>query len=529
MLKLEKRSLSTELALSLFLLLFLVESALFAYVYVHQSRFMRNELEKKADDFTASLSDILAGPMWDFDDEQVNKICANFLLDDIVDELCVFDLQGRPLFEYTRHPGTGNRIQRTADIVHKEQKIGTVELFVCLTAHNEKLVWLRNLTLAMLAGSLAVIFITTGMILRVLIRRPLGSLRHGIDRVAEGDYSYPFDDIRHTELSGIAVRIKEMASVIQSRESSLGQINAELQEEIAVRKTIEDKIRKSEAKSLALLDAIPDVILQFDRNGNCLDYRGRWTDAFTTSEKFIGKNLREILPAEIAQRFDEHIVAALDTHTIQFFEYDRLENGHTGHYECRMVSFSDDVALGIVRDITQNRMDAEEKSKLEERLRQAQKMEALGTLAGGVAHDLNNILSGIVSYPEMMLMDMAPDSPLRKPLMTVKEAGDRAATIVQDLLTLARRGVTVTEVVNINDILQQYLVSPELRRLKAYHPGIRIVTGLEERLLNISGSPVHLSKMIMNLVANAAEAMPDGGQIVCVDPEPVRRPAGSGV
>ena len=144
-----------------------------------------------------------------------------------------------------------------------------------------------------------------------------------------------------------------------------------------------------------------------------------------------------------------------------------------------MVSFSDDIALCIVRDITQNRMDAKEKSRLEERLRQAQKMEALGMLAGGVAHDLNNILSGIVSYPEMMLMDMAPDSPLRKPLMTVKAAGDRAATIVQDLLTLARRGVTITEVVNLNDILQQYLVSPELRRLKAYHPGIRIVTGLE--------------------------------------------------
>ncbi len=174
---------------------------------------------------------------------------------------------------------------------------------------------------------------------------------------------------------------------------------------------------------------------------------------------------------------------------------------------------SDDVALGIIRDITQNKKDAAEKNRLVEQLQQAQKMEAVGTLAGGVAHDLNNILSGIVSYPEMLLMDMAEDSPLRKPLLTIKESGEKAATVVQDLLTLARRGVTVTEIVNLNTILNQFLVSPELRKLKAYHPGITIVTDFEDGLLNILGSPVHLSKMIMNLIANAAEAMPYGGEI----------------
>ncbi len=88
-------------------------------------------------------------------------------------------------------------------------------------------------------------------------------------------------------------------------------------------------------------------------------------------------------------------------------------------------------------------------------------MEALGTLAGGVAHDLNNILSGIVSYPELLLMDIPLDSPQRKPILTIQKSGERAAAIVQDLLTLARRGVVNTNVVNLNSIITEYLKSPE--------------------------------------------------------------------
>jgi CheY-like chemotaxis protein len=140
-------------------------------------------------------------------------------------------------------------------------------------------------------------------------------------------------------------------------------------------------------------------------------------------------------------------------------------------------------------------------------------MEVVGTLAGGVAHDLNNILSGIVSYPDLIMMDLPEESPLRKPIQTIKKSGERAAAIVQDLLTLARRGVVATEVMNLNQIVDSYLNSPECEFLKKIHPGVKIESDLERNLLNILGSPVHLSKTVMNLVSNAAEAMPDGGKI----------------
>jgi len=164
--------------------------------------------------------------------------------------------------------------------------------------------------------------------------------------------------------------------------------------------------------------------------------------------------------------------------------------------------------MQLLEERNQNRL------KLESQLQKAQKMEAIGTLAGGVAHDLNNILSGIVSYPDLILMDLPAKSPLREPIVTIKQSGERAATIVQDLLTLARRGVAISEVVNLNTIIADQLKSPEFANLQSLYPSMKVDTRLEKGLLNIKGSATHLAKSLMNVISNAAEAMPDGGEIL---------------
>jgi CheY-like chemotaxis protein len=110
-------------------------------------------------------------------------------------------------------------------------------------------------------------------------------------------------------------------------------------------------------------------------------------------------------------------------------------------------------------------------------------------------------------------MDLPYDSPLIGPIQTIRESGKKAAAIVQDLLTLARRGVSVSEVVNLNDLVDEYLISPQFEKLKSYHPNVKVESHLDPALLNVMGSPIHLSKTVMNLVSNAAEAMPEGGSI----------------
>jgi ligand-binding sensor domain-containing protein/signal transduction histidine kinase/CheY-like chemotaxis protein len=155
--------------------------------------------------------------------------------------------------------------------------------------------------------------------------------------------------------------------------------------------------------------------------------------------------------------------------------------------------------------------------KLEEahgQLMQAHKMEAIGTLAGGVAHDLNNVLAGIVSYPELMLLNLSADDPLRKPILTIQRSGEKAAAIVQDMLCLARRGINIKEALNLNPIISEFMQGPEVEKILCYHTKVQMEVYLDEHLPDIMGSSIHLTRMLMNLVSNAAEAMPEGGEII---------------
>ena len=169
--------------------------------------------------------------------------------------------------------------------------------------------------------------------------------------------------------------------------------------------------------------------------------------------------------------------------------------------------------ISVIEDITERKRAEEERRRLEERLQRAEKMEALGTLAGGVAHDLNNVLGIVVGYSELLLDDLDESSSARSEAMEILKGGQRAAAIVQDLLTLARRGVPSRKVLNLNNIVLECQNSPEFAKVLSYHPNIQIKTDFEADLLNISGSSVHLGKSFMNLVSNAAEAMPNGGAL----------------
>ncbi|MFO7686152.1 MAG: PAS domain S-box protein, partial [Desulfobacterales bacterium] len=163
--------------------------------------------------------------------------------------------------------------------------------------------------------------------------------------------------------------------------------------------------------------------------------------------------------------------------------------------------------LCIGNDTTQLKRTREENVQLEIQLERAQKMEALGTLAGGVAHDLNNVLAGLINYPELMLMRLPSDSPLCRYVAAIQKSGERAAAIVQDLLTLARRNVVQMAVADLNAIIVEYLGSPEFERVKIHHPAAVVNARLEPGVRGIAGAPVQLSKTVMNLLTNAIEAL----------------------
>jgi len=167
----------------------------------------------------------------------------------------------------------------------------------------------------------------------------------------------------------------------------------------------------------------------------------------------------------------------------------------------------------LTGEVIERRLAEQERQRLQEQLQQAEKMEAIGKLSAGVAHDLNNILTGLVGYPDILLMDIPRQSPLRQSLMIIKQSGEKAAAIVQDMLTLSRQGIAEKRIVNMNNIIDDYLHSPECRQMRSEHPHVLLDINLQEDLLNIKGSAIHLSKTLMNLLNNAFEANLVGGKV----------------
>lgn len=155
----------------------------------------------------------------------------------------------------------------------------------------------------------------------------------------------------------------------------------------------------------------------------------------------------------------------------------------------------------------------EERESIVEKLRQSQKMEAIGTMASGVAHDLNNILSGVVTYPELIRLDLPSESPLHTPLIAIEDAGKRAASVVTDLLTLARNAASVKEATDVNHLVREILESPEWKNFFLPYERVRIITELSRLPAAVTCSPAHIRKCLMNLLINGVEATAPAGKV----------------
>ena len=309
--------------------------------------------------------------------------------------------------------------------------------------------------------------------------------------------------------------------VREKTQQQLSNKNIELKETIFQLKQAKEALKDNETLLRATLESTADGILVVDSRGRVVSRNARFGQMWRIPEEIlVSNNDEKLLNSVLAQLKDPQTFLSKvqelyksnkrDFDTIEFKDERVFER----YSEPLIVNNNVVGRVWSFRDITERTRAEKETARLQSKLQQAEKMRAIGTLAGGVAHDLNNILSGIVSYPELILLDLPDDSPIRNSIKTIKDSGKKAAAIVQDLLTLARRGVSTSKIVNLNDTISEYLASPEFMKLRTYHPSIEIETCLEASLLNISGSPIHLSKTVMNLISNAAEAMSVGGKVI---------------
>lgn len=338
----------------------------------------------------------------------------------------------------------------------------------------------------------------TGALLGVkyLIDKPLKDLINSIETIGIGDLSHRVETKSSDEIGKLAQSFNQMTESLSN---------------MVVSKNYLDNVLES-MNDVLIVFSLVGVIKTVNRTtSHLLGYKeielmGESFEKVLPDEQLMFNENRwdELIHKDIIYNNEEKQLLKKDgtTITVSFsatFMYDNSGNVQG--------------IIGVGQDMTEKKRAEKEKLELEKRLQLAEKMEALGRLAGGVAHDLNNTLGAIVGYPDLLLQKLPEDSPHKKALLTIKQSGQRAAGIVRDLLTLARRGITKSKIIDMNELIREYLSSPEFEELKSHHPDITAELRLQDDLLGIRGSPVHLTKSLMNLITNAAEAIDGDGKI----------------
>ena len=275
--------------------------------------------------------------------------------------------------------------------------------------------------------------------------------------------------------------------------------------DITERKRAEEALRRSEEQSRALIDSARDVIFALSPGGTFVALNPAFEKLTGwPREEWMGKTFTDVLhPDDVpaARELFAKILRSEPPPSAQF-RFRSREGGYLVGEITASIPGQDGRLLGIVRDIT-------DRVRLEDQLRQAQKMEAVGRLAGGVAHDFNNLLTAIGGYSELLLSDLAPGDPRRADVEEIKRATERAASLTRQLLAFSRRQVLQPRVLDLNVVVGG--AEKLLRRLIG--EDIRLVTRFEPALGAVRADAGQVEQVVMNLAVNARDAMPAGGTL----------------
>jgi PAS domain S-box-containing protein len=259
------------------------------------------------------------------------------------------------------------------------------------------------------------------------------------------------------------------------------------------------------------VNSVVDAVITIDKEGVIESFNASAERIFGyTAAEAIGQNVNLLMPEPDSSHHDSYITKYLQTGQVKVIGYKRESRGKRKDGTV----FPMDLALGqflagdkkmftgVIRDITKSK-------RLEQQLQLAQKMEAIGRLAGGVAHDFNNILMAIMGDCELMLHDLPADDWLSKNIQQVLENAQRGASLTKQLLAFGRKMVIKPTILDLNAVLRN--MEKLMSRLIGEH--IELVTIIEPNLGRIQADAGQMEQVIMNLAINARDAMPKGGKL----------------
>ncbi len=281
--------------------------------------------------------------------------------------------------------------------------------------------------------------------------------------------------------------------------------------DITERKQAEKKLNERDEKLRAILAAVPDLMIVLDREGRMIEiFTGNPALLIAPLEDLLGRSIHEVMPEERSWPIQDVIDRTLNTGESQYYEYDLETEDGIKWFAGRTVSFKYknlDHVFWSVRDISELKQAESDRQKIESQLRQSKKMESIGTLAGGIAHEFNNILGIMIGNTELAMDDVPDWNPAIQNLEEVKIAGLRAKDVIQQLLSFSRKSDQKRKLVKISPIIKD--------ALKFLRSSLPTSIDIKKNILDDTGiilaNPTQVHQVMINLCTNSVHAMSEKG------------------
>jgi len=348
----------------------------------------------------------------------------------------------------------------------------------------------RNLSLFGLVAVLALVVAWFGADLFIL--RRVNPLLRATERLSRGDLGARTGiPPEPGEMTQLAQTFDQMAEALEQREGE--------------RKEAEEALKRSEQEKALILESIPEQVLYHDKEMRIL-----WANsAAAESARRTPGELVGHYCYQLYMRRSEPCEGCPVVESLQAGEPRQAEMSFPGGPTLFIRGYPVRDAAGEIAGAVEIALDVSARRQLEDQLRQAQRLQAVGKLAGGVAHDFNNLLTAIIGYSDLLMSRLGGDSPLRKDVLEIRKAGERATTLTRQLLAFSRRQVLQPKVLNLNSVVAE--MHQMLCRLIG--EDVDLVTVLVPGLGRVKADPGQIEQIIMNLVVNARDAMPHGGKL----------------
>lgn len=485
-----RRSISKDLTIGLILVILIVSSFALVLAYYTSKKKVEAELHAKAEEYTDFIKNTLVIPMWNYNFEEVEAICRTYMQNDFIAGIQVRDPRNQININMVKEDAQPT-VVRTIALVHHGLPVGQVMISLAydyLTRLNRQLFWSFALIILI---NLVTLVLLTGILLRMSLKRPLIRLNEIVGSYAAGEYHPSMQDVSHIELQPLVGTLEQMGRKIEQQMSA---------------------IRKAEKKYRSIFENALEGIYQSTPEGQIIS-------ANPAFAQILGYDSADHLIKGTFNIAEQHWLKANER---QDFVRKLVKGGTVTAFETRMVR-RDGQHIWVlvngrpVHDASGNLLhlegmvqDITEKVRLENQIRQTQKMEAIGTLAGGIAHDFNNMLGVIIGCTELAMDGMPNNSKAAADMERVLDAGLRAKALVRQILTFSRQSETEFKPLILTSFLKEVI-----KFLQTTLPAsIEMRLSPSPNNCTVLADPTQLQQVLMNFCTNSAHALSPKGGII---------------